>query len=256
MTLLFSTKGNIYIYDTDLASLDDKKFITDNVISYTFEELGCNSDEKKFLFVNAATSVILMHEDDDEILKDIVESCGITKNKYLFFPISDIDPKQHSPGGFHWSLLVFDCEHNRFCYFDSLKNMNLNKAIQLAKQLAPFLLENFYEKKIEFYKKQKEKHNGDEEIKKEISYFLFEFLKDDDVFILMEAPRQRNGYDCGLYLICYSEWLAYYVKNTSKDIYSKSAQKNLETIVTQEAITLKRTLLKQFILNKYSKKCI
>jgi len=93
--------------------------------------------------VDAGTAYIIMHESDEDDLKDTLEGCNINKDQYIFLPVNDKSITTEIGGG-HWALLVWEPKKKHFYYFDSAGTMNFSCGKKLAFQLSSILLPDKY----------------------------------------------------------------------------------------------------------------
>ncbi|GAU99380.1 hypothetical protein RvY_10396 [Ramazzottius varieornatus] len=108
-------------------------------------------------------------------------------------------------GGTHWSLLVYHRTNNTYYHLDSWNEHNRHHAHFTANQMEKVL-------------NAPERPN----------------------FESIEVPPQHNGYDCGMYVMCFSELLCHqYLSNSKVDLSS----------VTPEFVAEKRQKIYDQILH-------
>ncbi len=168
MSILQWKCTNIYLHDLPL--LDPPNWFNDSIITFCCDYMQHITfrDNDTIKFVYPATTFIIMYEDDRDILKDMIESNGITKDKLLiFFPITDSSPTEQD--GSHWSFVLFSTMDQKYYIFDSARHHgNEIYAKQLITIVAKFLSDKF-------------DHNED--------------------IIIVKSPVQTNNYDCGCYMM-------------------------------------------------------
>jgi sentrin-specific protease 8 len=82
-------------------------------------------------------------------------------------------------GGNHWSLVVYDRSTGKFNYYDSSRDYNYQAAIKTVAKIAHFIDPKYpynQPRSIELEKKT--------------------------------VPQQQNGYDCGVYVLAFSDAIA------------------------------------------------
>lgn len=168
MSILQWKCTNLYLHDLPL--LDPPNWFNDSIITFCCDYMQhiIFRDNDTIKFVYPATTFIIMYEDEKDILKDMIESNGITKDKlFIFFPITDSSPKEQD--GSHWSFVLFSSIDQKYYIFDSARHHgNEMYAKQLIKIVAKFLSDKF---------------NPNKDI------------------IKVKSPVQTNNYDCGCYMM-------------------------------------------------------
>lgn len=153
-------------------------------ISFYFEILNDkfkNFENEFFLFDPASTSMIIFDEDMED-LYDMFSSVNLSDRKYLFMPINDNTNKYKIAGGNHWALLIYQKSDDTFYYLDSMCEYIKNTEI-LAKKIDTLIKYSSLSK-----------HN----------------LKYDEkqiriIKILEENKFQLNSYDCGMFILAFTE---------------------------------------------------
>lgn len=161
--------------ESDLKLLSGPHWLNDNLIGFWFQYLEHdlyreNASQIGFISPEVTQFIKLGVTED---LENTFKSLNIKNKELLFLPINDCS-LQDSPGGSHWSLLVYRASFHIFEHYDShTGSVNRYHAENVAKILTPFLLEKGTEAEV------------------------FE----------MECTQQQNGFDCGLHVICNTEAL-------------------------------------------------
>ncbi|XP_029201653.2 sentrin-specific protease 8-like isoform X1 [Acropora millepora] len=196
---------------SDLSLLREGCWLNDRLIGFMFDYFTHN----KFKLIS--DNVLLISPDVTQFLKlgqgleigIFVEPLDLPSRKLVFFAVNDSD-STHSAGGSHWSLLVYERQRNIFHHYDSFSSHNSPAARSLAKKMEPFLA-------------AKSSH----------------FVED-------RCPQQENGYDCGVYLICFAEELC-------QNFFDNAEKCVGESILAQD-VRQKRTMIKSLILELGRKK--
>ncbi|XP_046435722.1 sentrin-specific protease 8 [Neodiprion fabricii] len=167
--------------ETDVQLLQGPHWINDAVIGFYFEYLGEKMDEQSegLLFVSPELTQLLKLTDPSDYGM-LLEPIRAKSRSFVFFPLNNCDDKE-SPGGTHWSLLVYS-KLERICFhFDSSKGMNS----QVARNFATSIADYFGIKRLGSY-------------------------------LEVDTPQQSNGYDCGLYVLCTTELVAIHAASKSQ----------------------------------------
>lgn len=164
--------------ESDVNLLTGPHWLNDNLIAFWFQYL------EKDLYHEHADKVVYISPQVSQFIKmggvedlqNMFESWDLAKKELIFLPINDCSAHD-SPGGTHWSLLVYRSSFCVFEHYDShTGSINRYHAESVAKTLTPFLI-------------------GSGSSPSEIEV------------IEMECTQQLNGYDCGLHVICNTEAL-------------------------------------------------
>ncbi|KMZ61955.1 Sentrin-specific protease [Zostera marina] len=154
----------------DLDILRGPHFINDRIIEFYFSYLSTfHSLGDDVLLVPPSISFWTTHCSDTKTLHDVLDPLHLPRKRLVIFTVNDNEDVCLQDGGTHWSLLVYDRKMNRSVHHDSLSRMKVNRphAVRLLKAIQG------------------------------------EFLKTagDVMFVEERTPEQRNGYDCGLYVM-------------------------------------------------------
>lgn len=202
------------IYASDIELLDPPNWFNDNIINFCCDYLqhitfyGNNSIK----FVHPGTCFVIMNEDEIDILKDTIESCGINKNKSLiFFPINNSS---------HWNLILYQSKNQKYYIFDSIDSLNRKDE-----------KDNLYIKKFILI----------------ISKYLSENFDINVDIIFIKSSLQTNDYDCGCYMTMNMMILAERIMNGS-EIDTTLCKKLIENI-NDKTVTNERNEIKKRIFN-------
>ena len=100
-----------------------------------------------------------------------MKALGINKAKRVIIPLNDSEQLEEWSSGSHWTVLMWDRESNTFSHIDSMPGQNTKHAKNLASDLLDgSLFDNTGNLQARFIE-------------------------------LEEYGKQKNGYDCGLYVI-------------------------------------------------------
>ncbi|XP_025106972.1 sentrin-specific protease 8-like [Pomacea canaliculata] len=159
---------------SDVDLLGGPCWINDNLIGFCFEyferEQFNHSADRLALLCPSTVQFIKFAASEDLVLA--LEPLNLPTKEFVFLPVNDNSCTSRA-GGSHWSLLVFVRSKEEFQHYDSGASNNSVVAKALMDRLQPFL----------------------------------QASKRRSKFVEMDCPRQRNGYDCGMYVICVAEHL-------------------------------------------------
>ncbi|KAK2580705.1 hypothetical protein KPH14_011335 [Odynerus spinipes] len=168
--------------NSDINLLKGPHWLNDTIIGFYFEYLDnhLNSpDKKEILFVSPELTQLLKMTDPMQY--DIfLEPIGVHASKFIFFPLNNMDRKD-AAGGTHWSLLVYSKPEETCYHFNSSKGYNESVALDFSKKLMLYIHPN-----------------------------------SDETFVDIDCPQQDNGYDCGLYVLCFTDIVSRYALENGK----------------------------------------
>ncbi|OQV18377.1 putative Sentrin-specific protease 8 [Hypsibius exemplaris] len=180
------------IYGRDLELLNGNHWLNDQIIGFYNEYL------EKFAYADQRTDIALVHPDvvfaclsvDATSAAEITKDLKLSEKKYVFMPVNNNGNVQEA-GGTHWSLLVYHRPENSFFHFDSWSENNLPNARDLAGVMGAAL-----------------------------------GVSDKPAFAQRrDVPQQHNGFDCGMYVMCFSELLCgQYLEDRAVDLSDVTAE--------------------------------
>lgn len=158
---------NAIIRESDIDILESTKWLRDAVIGFYFEYLQYEKykDNNELLFVSPEVTQCLKESTsiDIPLFLDPIDA----KKKHLIFMALNDCADVTSPGGSHWSLLVYDKPKNTFYHADSFNDSNYAQSKKLVKNLS-------------IYFPQSSESNLE----------------------VLDVLQQTNSYDCGVHLLC------------------------------------------------------
>ncbi|KAJ4460797.1 putative Peptidase C48; SUMO/Sentrin/Ubl1 [Paratrimastix pyriformis] len=179
MSCLFSL-GDADIFLEDVVSVRPGKWLTDSVITFWFEWLKANGNAGKPLpprvsLVSPATLFFVLHFEDQTEIAASLAPLHLTTSSLIMLPVNNSTSLMTPGAGSHWSLLFFEREGSAgsFWHLDSSGQANVDVAQRLAAKIAPFL-----------------------------------GLSACPAVHPMACAQQRNGFDCGVFVCAWAEWLA------------------------------------------------
>ena len=164
----------------DIDSLEDRKYLTCTGISlgitHVIDDAKDIIKENKILFIRPEIAQIFQHGDRESI-KQHKEIHKTKEHDWIFYPVNNNKPGEVY-GGTHWSLLIFSRRDHAFYHFDPLDGINEKHAKRMITNLM------------------------DEDSYDERGVNLPAFFEGN-------CAQQRNGYDCGPYVIQYMRRAAF-----------------------------------------------
>ncbi|KAL3658776.1 hypothetical protein V7S43_016145 [Phytophthora oleae] len=172
---------DVQLYDSDVALFAGRHWLNDNAINFYLQYLTQTCAPSDVLLMDPAVVSCLLHqcEDEDEY-QDLARGLSLQGKKLCIIPVTDND----SLGGdsSHWSLLLY--QNSKFRHFDSSSGHNQHAAQQIAES-------------FELLLQAAGRHDG----------------ASGPVEEVQDAPQQRNGYDCGMYVLVLAEYLCHQHKD-------------------------------------------
>eukprot|EP01084_Bolivina_argentea_P198299 339600_1 len=201
------------IYGSDVQTLNNGKWLNDTMIGFAYDifahKVYANAPNNSLLFVHPTTVNVIRFENDIEDLIPLIQDSGIPNYDYVFLPINN-SRSMFSVGGSHWALLIYQRHNNTFYYLDSAGSYNLAYATKMANKLYPFINDT---------KQNKKQDESEEKQTQNIDY-----VKVVDNFIKLKVPQQENGYDCGMYVIEFTRFVAQFYLTLQQDKQNKDKQ--------------------------------
>ncbi|CAG7726839.1 unnamed protein product [Allacma fusca] len=172
---LILSYGDYVIRKNEMDILGSTQWLNDTIIGFYFEYLSRLYPESggfKFFGPEITQCIKLGSKHDIPVFTGGLEC--LRKINFMFWPVNDsMDPHDHY-GGSHWSLLVFSRRENFFGHFDSTMTAGGGNDIQARR---------IYEK-------------------------LAPFVSHSATYQNLLCETQRNGYDCGIHVLCNAEKIA------------------------------------------------
>ena len=192
--VILSTK-NCSVTKEDISTLSPYTYLNDLIISFYYEIIQDKYPSKDITLLDPAVSmsIILYSNDNEDDLEDLKQCIflplELDKKKYIFAPINDNTKIQYTCSGSHWTLNVIDVDNSLIYYLDSTKG-NVSNAHTFHKRI-----EKLFNKKFEFI------------------YGL-------------KRQYQNNSYDCGMFLLGFTELLVKYFVNNGMKLNIKNDRKD------------------------------
>ncbi|XP_015172832.1 PREDICTED: sentrin-specific protease 8-like [Polistes dominula] len=163
--------------NSDVELLKGQHWLNDTIIGFYLEYLYDHlnvSDKNKILYISPELTQLLKMTELSQY--DIfLEPINAHSKEFIFFPLNNMS-KKDAAGGSHWSLLVYSKPENTYFHFDSCQGTNGSIASTFTNNL-----------------------------------MLYFNCTNDTRFIERDCPQQDNGFDCGLYVLCFIEIISQYI---------------------------------------------
>lgn len=218
--VILSTK-NCTVTKDDIETLSPHTYLNDLIISFYYEIIQERYPSKDITFLDPAVSMsIILDSDNDNDLEDIKECIflplELNKKKFIFAPINDNTKLQYAVSGSHWTLNVVDVDNSIIYYLDST-NGDVSNAHTFHRRL-----ERLFGKKFEFV-------------------------------YGVKTQYQTNGYDCGMFLLGFTELVMKYIFNNGMKLTINKKDKDDKSL---EFIFKGENLVKQSYMRTFRKNII
>ncbi|KAF8102380.1 hypothetical protein N665_0198s0088 [Sinapis alba] len=158
--------NDVVLRRSDLDILNRPNFLNDRVIEFYLSYLSTLHISPTISLIPPSIAFWISNCPDTESLKDFMKPLMLRYSDLVILPVNDNLNVELAEGGLHWSLLVYYKEANSFFHLDSFMGSNQWNARQLYKAVSPFV------------------SDGDAAYRE-----------------CSDTPQQKNGYDCGVYLL-------------------------------------------------------
>ncbi|KAL1208582.1 NEDD8-specific protease 1 [Cardamine amara subsp. amara] len=162
--------NDVVLRRSDLDILNGPIFLNDRVIEFYLSYLSTVHTSPTISLIPPSIAFWISNCPDTESLKDFMKPLMLSDKDLVIFPVNDNGNVELAEGGLHWSLLVYYREANTFSHHDSFMGVNRWSAKQLFEAVSPFV------------------SNGDAAYSE-----------------CTDTPKQKNGYDCGVYLLAVAQ---------------------------------------------------
>lgn len=171
---------------SDINCLSDYTYINDIMISFYYEILNEKFPSDKYVLMDPAVSMSIIVEKNLKDIKEcIFDPLDLKSKNFVFVPINDNERIDYQTGGCHWALSIIDVNNNYIYYLDSLLS-DIDNSHRSHKKL-----ERLFGKKFAFEK-------------------------------VLNVKYQSNSYDCGMFVLGFTETILEYMQshNFDKDCLS------------------------------------
>jgi sentrin-specific protease 8 len=202
--------NDVVLRRSDLDILGGPYYLNDRIIEFYLSYLSSGHPSRDILLVPPSIAFWIMQCPVAEALGDFLEPLHLSDKALALFPINNNEDVNMAEGGSHWSLLAYYCNANLFVHHDSFGGINAPPAKKLYKAVVGYM--------------------GLSESGSKARYLE-----------CTDSPRQRNGYDCGLYVtaiarvIC--DWYVNSKKTDANDLWLSAVKEQ----VTPSAVSCMRS---------------
>lgn len=220
---LYLTYKTISLHKSDVRCVSSPNYINDLIISFYYEILNDQFESYSSLFalLDPVVTMSLISDTSIEDLHDMIyDPLDLDNKKYVFLPINDNKSLTTPGSGNHWALCLIETKSSTMFYFDSMGNTISNVTLLLKRY------EELSKKKIAFVNALNNKY-------------------------------QHNMYDCGVFVLAFSEELLNYLKSnkfncllnnnvdfdkimTESSIYNQSKINDLRNKIQMLLVNLKK----------------
>jgi len=197
--------GDALIRKEELDILAGTGWLNDQIIGFYFEYLQTElfKDLEKVSLIGPEVSQFVKLVSSAEV-PSILGSMQLQEKELIIFAVNSMQDMLRA-GGSHWSLLVYSRLREEWLHYDSSSNYNLSEAESLAKKVAATI-----------------------------------DAKSSRVSSVNDCLQQKNGYDCGCFLLKHAEMLIHtFVKDNTLKCIPKlerdevdGTRKNLTKLIT------------------------
>ncbi|CAH9109339.1 unnamed protein product [Cuscuta epithymum] len=230
---------DVVLRGVDLHALQGPCYLTDQIIAFYFSYLSSLYDPKEedILLVHPSVSFFLAHS-LDENLGDFMEPLKLSTKKLVLFPVNDCTDFDGGESGAHWSLVVYDRTKNSFSHLDSIAGANHLHALHIYKSLKGFMGPSVATQPPQSMKNEEKKKPPASSSPAPIADAIPEFVE-------VPSPQQKNGYDCGIYVIAIARAICQWFsspRNNNRDVdWVSFVQKHVDASVE---ITMRGEIIK------------
>ncbi|PNY13508.1 NEDD8-specific protease 1-like protein [Trifolium pratense] len=202
--------NDVVLRRSDLDILSGQYFLNDRIIEFYLSYLSSGHPSQDILLVPPSIAFWIIQCPVAEAMRDFLDPLHLSDKALVLFPINDNDNVSMAEGGSHWSLLAYYRNANLFVHHDSCRSMNASPAKKLYKAVVGYM--------------------GLSESGSKARYLE-----------CTDSPRQKNGYDCGLYVtaiarvIC--DWHVNSNKTDANDLWFSAVKEQ----VTPSAVSCMRS---------------
>ncbi|XP_064458014.1 sentrin-specific protease 8-like [Ornithodoros turicata] len=157
---------DVLLRESDVELLDGPYWLNDAIITFWMQFMEHELYQQHSPSVAFVTPDVVhfVKSSSGSDLAEELKSLELQKKDVVLLPVNDCACLD-SPGGCHWSLLVYSRKDGKFAHYDSSKGTNLEHAQRVAKALLPVLNAEVID------------------------------------LVEVQCPQQKNSYDCGVHVI-------------------------------------------------------
>lgn len=208
---------DVQLYDSDVALFTAPgAWLNDNAINFYFQYLSqslcvAQGRESELLLMDpAVVSCMMLQCDDDDEYAELGRGLQVHSRKICFLPVND--NQEFGGDCSHWSLLVYHCAARSFEHYDSSAGHNTQAAQHVSETFQTLLKAS--------------------SAMDPTGRASFQNVRG--------CPQQRNGYDCGMYVLRLAEYLC-------KQYLQQPALPSMADYVTPQQVTQMRHTMPELI---------
>lgn len=213
--------NDVVLRKSDLDILRGPNYLNDRIIEFYFSYLSSMFSSQDILLVPPSISFWITNCHDLSSLGDVIEPLNLSNKKLVIFPVNNNEDVNQAEGGTHWSLLAYDRNMNSFVHHDSIRGLNRWHAKKLYEVVARFM------------------GRSDS--------------ASTDHFIECFTPQQKNGYDCGVYVLAITKIICHWHESNSAN-EADNWFSALEEKIVPSAVTEMRNEILKLILELMNSK--
>jgi sentrin-specific protease 8 len=191
--------ADVVLRRSDLKILQGHYYLNDRIMEFYFCYLSSFSSPK-ILLVAPSVSFWILNAPDVRSLQLFVDPLNLPDKELVIFPVNDNIDVNMAGGGSHWSLLVYHRARNIFEHYDSHLQCNSLYAGKLFENIKSFM--------------------GPP--------------ASSSTLTLHFTPQQRNGYDCGVFVLAIVKELCACEGNISGDDWEAVLKSRVTTSAVGE----------------------
>ena len=129
---------DVALFEEDLQSLNDGKWISDAIIAFWFRYLeeDVYKDNQDIIFIPPSITQVFKQGLTDTF-RIFANELNIGQRKYVLLAVNN--NKLDKAGGYHWSLLVYKVKDDAWLHYDSLEDLNLCEAKTIVSRMQEYL---------------------------------------------------------------------------------------------------------------------
>ncbi|DBA03122.1 TPA: hypothetical protein N0F65_003369 [Lagenidium giganteum] len=177
---------DVQLYASDVQLFSSHQWLNDNAINFYLQYLYrtvCASRSDMLLMDPVIVACMLFQCDDDDEFLDLARGVALLEKELCIIPVNDVQSFADGSGS-HWSLLVYRRAANTFEHWDSSAGSNMAAAARVAQSFFKMLRLCIADATTTNQAKA-----------------------EPTIVSMTEGPQQRNGYDCGMYVLLTAEFL-------------------------------------------------
>ncbi|CAN8301150.1 unnamed protein product [Cochlearia groenlandica] len=211
--------NDVVLRRSDLDILNGPIYLNDRLIEFYFSYLSTvHTSSSTISLIPPSIAFWISNCPDKDTLKDFMKPVKLRDSDLVIFPVNDNANVELAEGGSHWSLLVYYKETNTFFHHDSLLGLNQRSTKHLFEAVSTYVCD------------------GGDAAYRECS----------------DTPRQKNGYDCGVYVLAIAkvicEWFSLGGVKNREELWFSDVKETVPDLVNhlrQDVLEIIRKLMSE-----------